>query len=116
MSNKIMGRLAEDIASEFLKQRGYKIIQRNFRCRLGEIDNIAKDKDEFVIVEVRSSSGSFLPDPLESIGYVKKERLKKLALVWLYKNRLDDVRLRFDTVTVIFRNGGNEINHIAGTL
>jgi putative endonuclease len=111
MIKKRIGQMAENEACRFLRQKGYKILQRNFRCRLGELDIIANDKNDFVILEVRSSASSFLSDPLESISYTKIRRLKTLASIWLFNNRLDNVSVRFDVVSVVFRNG-IEIKHI----
>jgi len=114
MFRRILGRQAEDIALVFLKKRGFKIIDRNFRCRLGEIDIVAVDGREFVFVEVRSSNNSMFNDPSESITGFKINRLRNLALFWFNVHNAQDYRMRFDVIAIVFNREakGVEINHI----
>ena len=111
LRRKELGKYAEDIAVGFLKRHGIKIIKRNFSCRLGEIDIIAKDNDIFVFVEVRSGRSPLFHHPLESITNSKIKRLKILALNWLNYHRIEEENLRFDIITVVF-NKTAEIEHI----
>ena len=111
LRRKELGKYAEDIAAGFLKKHGIKIIKRNFSCRLGEIDIIAKDNDIFVFVEVRSGKSPLFHHPLESITASKIKRLRVLALNWLNYHRLEEENLRFDIITVVF-NKTAEIEHI----
>lgn len=113
MSRKAIGRRAENLAAVFLKKKCFGIVDRNFRCRLGEIDIIAKDGDELVFVEVRSANGYYFQHPLESITNTKMRRLRRLAMVWLNYNHTKEANLRFDIISIVFLEKGNmEIEHI----
>ena len=104
MLRKMLGRRAENIAVRFLQQNRVQILERNFWCSYGEIDIIAKDRDELVFVEVRSGSGHFVVEPIESITSEKVKHLRKSALFWLYKKHLEESRLRFDIISIIFKH------------
>lgn len=125
---KRLGRYAEDIAARFLKRKGFKIVERNFFCRLGEIDIVAKDGDELVFVEVRSGSNYRFADPIESIHSMKMKKMKNSALAWLNQRRIQEYNIRLDAVVIVFkgksrgnilerflcRNRCLEIRHIKG--
>lgn len=66
------GILGEDLASNYLENIGYKIIERNFLCKQGEIDIIAKDKDEYVFIEVKTRSNRCYGRPSEAVNKLKK--------------------------------------------
>jgi len=113
MDRKILGNKAELIACELLKNKGLQIIERNFRCRTGEIDIIAKDDNYIVIVEVRSTANYSFHDPLDSFTRLKIRRLKNLALIWLNYRDKQDAFIRFDIITVVFNAMNNiKIKHI----
>jgi putative endonuclease len=104
MQRRETGRCAEGIALRFLKKEGFKVIEKNFLCRLGEIDIIAKDGDETVFVEVRSAfAKNYFMEPLESIGPIKIEKVRRSALFWLNRHNIDSCNMRFDVVAVLFR-------------
>ena len=106
---KQRGSRAEDLAVEFLRRRGYRILERNFKLKLGEIDIIAEDQDTLCFVEVRAKAEGGLVSPLESITPSKQQKLSKLALAYLRSRyRSLDVRSRFDVVGVIFDEQGKE--------
>lgn len=100
-----LGRKGEKAALSFLRKKGYKILERNFRCRFGEIDIVAKKEDRIVFVEVRSRENLNLGHPEESLTYTKKKRLTKLALFYLSCHRLENIPCRFDVVAVVFEKG-----------
>lgn len=88
---------------QYLEAKGYRIIQKNFRCRLGEIDIIAKDKDFLCFIEIRSRGlRAQGPLPEESITPTKQHRLTRVALAYLKSQRLKDTNVRFDVVSVLF--------------
>ncbi len=96
-----LGRSSEDEAVLFLRRNGFRVLERNYRCRLGEVDIVARDGDYVVFVEVRSSrTGSFV-HPKYSIGPRKMRTIGKVALNYLKEKGLLDHRSRFDVVTVV---------------
>lgn len=100
MDRKRLGELGENIAAKFLKKRGYKLIERNYRCREGEVDIIARHKDCLVFVEVRTRTGSTFGSPEESVTAVKKDRLITAALTYLQTHRDLPSDWRIDMVAV----------------
>jgi putative endonuclease len=82
MNRQEVGKLGEKAAQKFLKRRGYRIRETGFRCRHGEIDIIAQQKDYLVFVEVRSKSNLDFGTPEESITQAKKEKLIASALTY----------------------------------
>ena len=113
MDRLFLGKVSEEIAVKFLKNKHFKIIQRNFSCRAGELDIIAKDKDIFVFVEVRSTRDSLFHNPIDSITPLKIKRLRTLAQIWLKKYSINDAPLRFDVIGIIYNEGTiDTINHI----
>ena len=104
----------EDLAAKFLKEKGYKIIERNFRKGYGEIDIIAIKDKTLVFVEVKTSKSSFLNSPLENIHYYKLRSLIKTAEFYKVLNpRLPDA-MRIDAISVVLDYSGNpsSIEHI----
>ena len=95
------GRTAEDVAVDFIKKKGFKIIARNFRTRLGEIDIIALDRDILVFMEVRSVSSLNFGHPEESITSRKQQKIVQTAQIFLKNNkRFANHLYRFDFVGV----------------
>lgn len=100
MDRKALGALGEKKAVEYLKKRRYRIRETNFRCRAGEIDIVAQDKDYLVFVEVRTRTGSDFGTPEESVNAAKKERLVSVALTYLQTHRNLPSLWRFDVVAI----------------
>lgn len=99
-SKQLSGFKAEAMAVPFLQKKGYKIIERNFRARGGEIDIIALDKDTLVFIEVKARSTQEFGSPLEAITYRKMKSLIKTAEFYKLKHpRLPD-SLRIDAVAI----------------
>jgi len=105
-NRKQKGQAAEEAAALFLLKQGYKIIQRNFRTRYGEIDIIAQEGEELVFVEVRSLSNSRLFGPADTLNHAKQVRLRRLARIYLSQNCCLDTVCRFDVVAVIIDRQG----------
>ena len=103
------GQLGEDAAVRFLQAKGYKILERNFRCSFGEMDIIARQGDELVFIEVRSRRSEGFGDPAESVGAVKQRKLSRIALHYLQKHDLLDTKARFDVLGIRVRPEGQEI-------
>ncbi|MFC1943877.1 YraN family protein, partial [Chloroflexota bacterium] len=82
MRRRDTGILGEKLAKDFLKKRGYRVLETNFRCPEGEIDIVAKHKDFLVFVEVRSKTSLQFGSPEESITQSKKERMRATAFYY----------------------------------
>jgi putative endonuclease len=100
MKRKELGDAGEKLAKNFLKKKGYKIRETNFRCREGEIDIIAQKKDYLVFVEVRTKTSSSFGSPEESVTFAKKERLIASALTYLNSHQDLSESWRIDFVAV----------------
>jgi len=97
MKRKELGDIGEELARKFLKKKGYRIHETNFRCREGEIDIIAERKDCLVFVEVRTRTSSSFGSPEESVTSAKKEKLIATALAYMgnHKDLPDNWRIDF---------------------
>jgi putative endonuclease len=95
-----LGKTGEDLACRELERRGYAILARRWRQRVGEIDIIARDGQTLVFVEVKARDGREFGAPAEAVSIVKRRRLVQLAIMYLTRNRLADCRCRFDVVSV----------------
>ena len=100
MNRKDTGNRGEKLACDFLKKRGYKLHQRNYRCRHGEIDIIAEKKKVLVFIEVRTKSGTEYGTPEESVTHIKKERIVASALDYLSNQKNPPEQWRIDFVAV----------------
>jgi len=100
MKRKELGDIGEKLAKKFLKKKGYRIRETNFRCREGEIDIIAERKGYLVFVEVRTKTGASFGSPEESVTFAKKEKLIATALSYLnsHQNLPDNWRIDFVAV------------------
>lgn len=108
--NRRLGFFGERKAARFLKKHGYKISERNFKCKAGEIDIIARKGDTVAFIEVKTRSSDYFGEPNEAVDNTRRRRYVNAANTYLYLNGLrpDDFVLRFDIIEV--KNG--EINHI----
>jgi len=112
-TNQELGQLGEKLAKKFLEEREYEIIQQNFKSREGEIDIIAKDKDETVVfVEVKTRTSLEFGNPSEAVNQIKKEHILKTAKYFLYSNNINECNLRFDVIEVFIYKGRYRVNHI----
>lgn len=107
--NKSLGDRGERLAVKFLRKQGYKIIERNFRIKSGEVDIIAKDGNQLVFVEVKTRSSSNQEFLRASVNRGKGKRITKTALYYLKKNKYQGMTARFDVVFIIVTNGSHKI-------
>ena len=106
-----VGRYGEQLAAEHLEAAGLVVLDRNWRCRDGELDIVARDGDELVFVEVKTRSSLSFGTPAEAVDRVKAARIRQLALRWLAaaREREPDAgwsSVRFDVVSVLRRRSG----------
>lgn len=97
-----LGSLGEEAAVGLLKENGYKILSRNYKDSLGEIDIVARDKDTFCFVEVKTRNSLSFGLPQEAVSRAKQRQISKAALGFLKKNNLLDKKARFDVVSVVY--------------
>jgi len=109
-----LGRRGEDIASEYLERKGFRIIERDWRAGHRDLDIIAIDSDMLVIIEVRTRRNNVFIEPELTVDKKKMRSLSLAANAYVKTHRLDeDMPVRFDIVTVLCPDGnGCEINHI----
>ncbi len=100
-----LGRRGEALAARALRRRGYVLLERRWRCRIGEIDIVARDGEVLVVVEVKARSRSDYGPPIDAVDRDKRRKLEKLARAYLQANKLSDVTVRFDLVGVTFSPG-----------
>ena len=102
--NKSLGARGEEIAAVFLTGRKFVILERNFRCKGGEVDIVAREGKTFVFVEVKTRRTLSFGPPQASVTPFKQRQISKAALTWLAKNRLEGALARFDVVAILLRD------------
>ena len=108
MNTKILGTKGEVLAKDFLKKKGYKIIEVSFSNQIGEIDIIAKQGETIVFVEVKTRSSNKFGFPSEAVGFHKQNKIRSVALSYLKSTKNLETQARFDVIEV----SENEIRHI----
>jgi putative endonuclease len=96
----ILGRMGEEMARRFLLERGYSILETNYRTSRGEIDIIALEGEEFVFVEVKTRKNDRFGTPSEAVDRRKQARLRNLACSYLKKIGSIDAPCRFDVISI----------------
>ncbi len=107
-----LGRAGEDVAARLYRRLGFSVLERNYRCREGEIDLVAARGRMVVFCEVKTRKSGAWGAPSEAVGWQKQQRLRRLAAAWLHDRRPGPVDVRFDVVSVIVRGARAEVTHI----
>lgn len=110
------GKIGEDIATRYLEQIGYEIIQRNFECKIGEIDIIAKEKDEIVFVEVKTRASALYGQPKDAVDVTKKKHIYRSAEFYIYIRHLEKYPVRIDVIEVYKKQGKFKVHHIKNAI
>jgi len=113
--NRNIGNQGEEIATNYLADRGYRIMERNFRCKGGEVDIIARDPGDksLIFIEVKARRGLSYGVPQLAVTLFKQRQISKAALTWLSKNRLHDTNARFDVIAILLHtDAAHSIEHI----
>lgn len=113
--NQEIGIFGENLATKFLKQKGYYIYDKNFKCKLGEIDIIAIDnisKNELVFIEVKTRLQNLFDTPATAINKTKINHIIKTAQYFLTINNLKDSFIRFDVIEIYKKADKLHLNHI----
>ena len=101
-----LGRTGERLAAEALMSKGYRILERNFRCRQGEIDLVAEDEQDIIFVEVKARRGVSFGLPEDALTMRKRRKLVEVASYYLDLHTCSDRSWRIDVVAVQFSSGG----------
>jgi putative endonuclease len=112
-----LGIYGESEAYDYLVKKGYEIVQRNYTCKIGEIDLIIKDKNELVFVEVKCRSSLYFGRPCEAVNYKKQRKIIRTTQNYIKEKNAYKALVRFDIIEVLANKCGNnfqlnEINHI----
>lgn len=95
-----LGKFGEELACKYLKEKGYKIIEKNYHARSGEIDIIAKFNDILVFIEVKTRTNLTFGLPEEAINYYKQQKLIKTVEYYLLKHHSLDQNYRIDSIAI----------------
>ena len=114
LTPKELGIKGEEIAVGYLKKEGYKILARNWFSDHKEIDIVAQQGDEIVIVEVKTREGDYFEEPWEAVSTQKIRNLVDVADAWLNERQID-LETRFDVISIVFSNDVKyELTHFQG--
>lgn len=110
-----LGREGEALAARYLEDRGYRILERNWRCRRGELDIVAEHGHDTVFVEVKTRSALGYGHPLEAVTATKRSRLRFLAAAWCHEADRRPASIRIDVVAILLKPGRRPvIEHLSG--
>lgn len=111
-----LGRYGEDLAARLLTDAGMSVLERNWRCRVGEIDIVARDGDALVICEVKTRRAGAFEHPMAAVTPAKADRLRRLAELWLARHGGPPPGgVRIDLVGVVLpRRGAPLAEHARG--
>lgn len=114
MSDNIaIGKMGEETACRFLLKKGYVIVERNFKCRMGEIDIIAKKENSIVFVEVKTRNGDMFGMPCEAVNYKKRRKIMNSAAYYMLLHcEYGKSDVSFDVIEVLVSGRNTRINHI----
>jgi len=108
LSTASTGRDGEDLAARLLARSGLKIVERNYRCRVGEIDIVARDRATLVFVEVRRRTRTDRGSALETVDLAKQRKVARVAQCYLLERRPKQQSFRFDVVGIT----GDDVVHV----
>ena len=113
--NSNLGSYGERVAAQRLVDQGMVLVDRNWRCELGEVDLVLRDGDVLVFCEVKTRSSAAYGHPLEAVGDTKGERLRRLAMRWVEEHGVHPEGIRIDLVGVLLADRGPAVvEHLHG--
>lgn len=107
-----LGRIGENIIADYITKLGYKVVERNFECNQGEIDIVAKDKEELVFIEVKTRTDISYGEASEAVTDTKKRHLINSIKYYIYKQKLEKQPIRIDVAEVYINKGKVKVNYI----
>ncbi|HEV8724639.1 MAG TPA: YraN family protein [Candidatus Binatia bacterium] len=111
-SKQLLGKEGERLAEQYLKKKGYKIVERNYRCRGAELDLIVLDRRVIVFVEVKTRTGHGFGSPFEAVEFRKQQKMIRAAQYFLNEKKLHQRDARFDVVGISWPGGEPLVEHI----
>ena len=114
MSNKTLGDQGEAYAADYLRQNGYRILTRNYRTKVGEIDLIADDHGTLVFIEVKTRRSVRFGTPAEAVNYKKKQKIIQAAYWYLHAQHRENDVCRFDVLEIYAAGGIWNVHQIKG--
>jgi putative endonuclease len=112
-----LGAYGERVAAAHLVDAGMAIVERNWRCDIGEIDIVARDGDTRVVCEVKTRRGKEFGSPLEKVTPDKAQRLRRLAARWIAQTGIHPLDVRIDIVAVVRSpRGAAQVEHVRGAV
>jgi putative endonuclease len=112
-----LGAYGERVAAAHLVDAGMAIVERNWRCDIGEIDIVARDGDTLVVCEVKTRRGAEFGSPLEKVTPDKADRLRRLAARWIAHSGIHPLDVRIDIVAVVRSpRGAAQVEHVRGAV
>lgn len=115
MARTALGRYGEEFAARHLSSSGMTVLDRNWRCELGELDIVARCGDVLVVVEVKTRSTELFGSPIEAVSARKAVRLRRLAARWLAEHPVSPAEVRIDVIGVLVpHRGAPQVDHVQG--
>jgi len=111
-ARQVLGQEGERVAEQYLKKKGYKLVERNYRCVVGEVDLIVLDRRVIVFVEVKTRSGHQFGSPLEAVASRKQRKMMQAAQFFLSQKKLHQRDARFDVVGISWPGREPIIEHV----
>ncbi|GAA2732806.1 YraN family protein [Pedococcus aerophilus] len=112
---RLLGRYGEQLAVRYLTDRGWSVLDRNWRCAHGEIDVVARDGDCLVFCEVKTRTTERFGGAIEAVDHRKAARLRRLAAAWLQSHDERAARVRIDVIGILRpRHGPAQLRHLVG--
>lgn len=114
--NKILGQSGENMAALFFEQKGYEIVERNWRCKVGEIDLIVRKGLEWRFVEVKTRTSDRFGRPEEALTLLKNEHLRKAIMWYVQLNQAKIQDIHADVLAIILNNQDFEVRWLPDSL
>ncbi|PKQ25101.1 MAG: YraN family protein [Actinobacteria bacterium HGW-Actinobacteria-4] len=110
-----VGRYGEDVAARYVRESGWDVLARNWRCADGELDIVALDGGELVAIEVKTRRTGTFGSPAEAVTRRKLRRLRRLVAAWLGSQQQSFAGVRVDVIAVtVAKAGAAQIEHLRG--
>lgn len=108
--NLARGRWGENLAASFYERAGSEVVDRNWRCPIGELDLVVREGDVYVFAEVKTRRSDRFGPAAAAVGLDKQRRIRQLSVEWLRAHDVGHVEIRFDVVAIT----GNQLEHLPG--